>query len=214
MAGVADVDLALLVCEAGRWDKRDQDVLNLLPKGTPIILAVNKVDRLRDKTQLLPYLGDIATRGNFAEVVPISAARRLHLDHLQRVLVAHLPEGEAMFDAQTLTDRSERFLAAEFVREKLFRLLGQEVPYSLAVDVITFEMDGDLRRILANIVVDKAGQKAMVIGASGAKLKQVGTQARLDMERTFGGRVHLELWVKVRQGWMDNERALHEFGYG
>ncbi|GAB4166092.1 MAG: GTPase Era [Rhodocyclaceae bacterium] len=207
------MDLVFLVVEAGRFGERDTAVLGLLPGGVPVILVVNKIDRLHAREDLLPYLACVSRQGNFAEIVPVCAASGENLDELLRASAAHLPEGEPMFPAEQLTDRSERFLAAEFVREKLFRRLGEELPYGLSVTIERFEEAEGLRRIAAAIVVDKPGHKPIVIGRRGALLKQVGTEARADMERLFGSKVFLELWVKVRGGWSDDESALRALGY-
>ncbi len=207
------IDAVLFVIEALKFGPEDRKLIPLLPKDLPVILVVNKVDRLEDKAVLLPFLGEVSKAFAFAEVVPVSAAKGTQVAHLKDVLKRYLPEGPAQRDEDELTDRSERFLAAELVREKLFRLLGEELPYAATVVVEKFEVRGKVRHLHVAIVVDKANHKAMVIGKGGEKLKQIGTQARLDMEKLFGGKVFLELWVQVRGGWADNLKSLKNLGY-
>jgi GTP-binding protein Era len=214
---LGEVDAALMVVEAGRFDDEDAAVLKLLPPGVPVLLAVNKADRLADPARMLPFLQKMAAAHGFAEIVPVSAQRRRNLGELARTVAARLPEQPPMYEPDTLTDRSERFLAAEMVREKLFRLLGDEVPYGSAVVIEKFAEEGSpsrpLRRIHAAIVVEKDGHKAIVIGKGGEKLKEIATGARQDMERLFGGKVYLEVWVKVRGRWTEDEALVKRFGY-
>jgi GTPase len=210
---LAAVDVVLLVVEAGRFDDDDREVSALLPAGVPVLLVANKSDRLPDPGRMLPFLARVAKAYAFAAVVPVSAARERNLAELLRLIAGYLPEQPPLFDADALTDRSERFLAAELVREKLFRLLGEELPYGCAVTIDHFEEEGRLRRIHAAIVVDKDNHKAMVIGKDGAKLKAVATAARRDMEKLFGGKVFLEIWVKVRRDWTQDGTALRRLGY-
>jgi len=210
---LAEADVALFVVEAGRFDAEDAALLKLLPADMPVILVVNKTDRI-ERDALLPFLADTAKRRTFVEVVPVSARRGKGLAELLRALRPHLPEQPAIYSEDEFTDRSERFLAAELLREKIFRSLGDEVPYGVGVDIDKFEATPKLRRIHASIVVDRQGHKAIVIGAKGEQLKRIATAARLDMEKLFGGKVHLEVWVKVRSGWTDNETALKRLGYG
>ncbi len=207
------VDVVLLVVEAGRYDPADAEVVRQLPHGLPVVLAVNKIDRLADKSRLLPFLDRIQHEHPFAEIVPVSGAEGTQCEALLEALVRHLPEREALYGEDELTDRSERFLAAELVREKLFRLTGDELPHQCDVVVERFETEGALRRIACAIVVARASQKGMVIGAGGERLKEIGTAARQDMERLFGGRVWLDLHVKVEKDWMDNPAALRKHGY-
>ncbi len=207
------VDLVLWVIEAHKVDARDEALLKLLPATIPVILVINKVDRVKDKRALLPLISRMAESHAFAAVVPISAERDKKLDSLLQEMVPLLPEAAPLYGADEVTTLSERFLAAELVREKLFRLLGEELPYATAVDIERFETVGELRRIHAVILVDKAGQKAIIIGKDGGKLKAIGTQARKDMEALFGGKVFLETWVRVRSGWADDERVLKSMGY-
>ncbi len=210
---LAEVDVVLFVIEALHFGEADRKVLALLPKSTPVLLVINKADKLDDKAELLPFIGKLAEDFTFAEVVPVSAKRGLALDELLLAIRKHLPEQPAIYAEDELTDRSERFLAAEILREKVFRLLGEEVPYSVAVEIEKFELDGVLRRIHAAIIVDKENQKPILIGKGGEKLKRISTEARQDMEKLFDGKVYLETWVKVKGGWADDERALKSLGY-
>ncbi len=210
---LADVDLVLFVVEAGRFDAQDKAVLKLLPADRPVILVVNKTDQLRDRQALLPFLAEVAAAHDFAAVVPVSAAKGRQTDELLAEARKHLPNDGLLFDEDELTDKSERFLAAEYVREKLFRLLGDELPYSTTVEIEKFEVEGKLRRIFAAVVVDRDSHKAIVIGKNGESLKRIASEARQDMERLFGGKVYLEVWVKVKSGWADDERLLKSLGY-
>jgi GTP-binding protein Era len=210
---LADVDLVLFVIEAGRYDARDEAVLRLVPAGRTVLLVINKIDRLADKCVLLPFIDRLARARDFAEILPVSAERGTQLDHLLEVVARYLPAAPPLFPADEITDRSERFLAAELIREKVFRLLGEEVPYGVAVVIDHFEEEGRLRRIHASIIVDRTSHKAILIGAAGERLKAIATQARKDMERLFDARVFLEVWVKVKGGWADDERQLGLMGY-
>ena len=210
---LAAVDVILCVVEAGRVGNEDRAIFKLLPPDRPVLAVVNKTDRVADKKTLLPLLAHLAGEFAFAEIVPVSAANGQGSEQLLAAAAKYLPEGPPQFAPDDLTDRSERFLAAELLREKLFRNLGEELPYSIAVEIERFEQEGNLRRIFAAIIVDKAAHKAMVIGRGGEKLKRVSTDARLDMEKLFGGPVYLETWVKVASGWADDERALKSLGY-
>jgi len=208
------VDLALLVVEALRFGAADDKVLaRVCEARAPALLVVNKVDLVADKARLLPFLRDAGARGSFLDVVPMSARSPRDAARLESLIVSRLPPGEPMFPPDAYTDRSERFLCAEIVREKLTRLVGQEVPHRLAVEVEAFERHRQEVRIAARIWVESRGQRAIVIGSRGERLKRVGTEARRDIERLLGAHVHLELWVKVRSGWSDDERFLGELGY-
>lgn len=210
---LSDVDVVLFVVEAGRYDTKDKAVVRLLPKDRPVILVINKTDQLKDRTALLPFLAEVSADHDYAAVVPVSAAKGRQTEDLLTEARKHLPHDGLMFPEDDLTDKSERFLASEYIREKVFRLLGDELPYATAVEIERFEIEGDLRRIFAAIVVDRDGHKAIVIGKGGEQLKRIATEARQDMERLFGGKVYLEVWVKVKSGWNDDERLLKSLGY-
>jgi GTP-binding protein Era len=207
-----DVHVIVWVIEALKFDSRDAALLTLLPDDVPVILAINKIDRLKDKRELLPFIAQMSERRAFAALVPLSAERDKDVEPLVREMEKHLPEGPRMYEEDEVTTLPERFLAAELVREKLFRLLGDELPYATAVEIERFETAGELRRIYVAILVDKANQKPIIIGAKGEKLKSISTQARRDMEQLFGGKVYLEVWVRVRSGWADDEAALKRMG--
>ena len=210
---LADVDVVLFVVEAGRFDDKDTAVLNLLPADRPVIAVVNKTDQIKDKTQLLPFLAKLGARRDFAAIIPVSAAKGKQLDDLLVETRKHLPHTELLFGEDEITDKSEKFLASEYIREKLFRLIGDELPYAATVEIEKFELDGDLRRIHAAIVVDRDGHKAIIIGKGGETLKRIASEARQDMERLFDGKVFLEVFVKVKSGWADDERLLKRLGY-
>lgn len=210
---LADVDIVLLIVEAGRFGADDQAVADMVPAGVPIAVVINKVDKLNDKTRLLPFIQQLQDTKRFAEFIPVSAERGTGLDRLLETVGNYLPEGDPVFGEDDITDRSERFLASEFLREKVFRQLGEELPYSIAVEIEKFETEGQLRRIHAAIIVDKENHKGIVIGEKGGRLKRIGSDARRELETLFGGKVFLELWVKVRSGWADDERALKSLGY-
>lgn len=214
-ASIEDVDVIAFVVDGQSWTEEDQRVLKRIEKDAraPVVLVLNKVDKLADKAILLPKIEQLAAQYKFADVVPISARKGMNIETLEATLSALLPAGEMIYDAEQLTDRSSRFLAAEMVREKLFRHLGQELPYSLTVEIEQFLEEGNLYRISAVIYVERSGQKSIVIGKKGELLKQVGQDAREDMEKLFGCKVFLQLWVKVREGWSDNERVLRNLGY-
>jgi len=207
------VDGVALVVEAKRFGAEDRALLKLAPAGIPLFLVVNKIDTT-EPAGLLPFLKKVASEAQFEEIVPLSARSGKGLDELRRVLERHLPEQPAIHPEDELTDRDERFLAAEFLREKLFRLLGEELPYSTGVEIEKFEEERGMRRIHASIIVGKEGHKAIIIGSGGSKLKRIATAARLDMEKLFGGKVYLQVWVKVRGGWTNDEAALRRMGYG
>jgi len=208
-----DVDLVLFVIEAGRYDAKDKAVVRLLPKDRPVILVINKTDLLKNKEALLPFLAEVSADFEYTAVVPVSAAKGRQTQDLLKEARKHLPNEGLMFPEDDLTDKSERFLAAEYIREKVFRLLGDELPYATAVEIEKFEVEGNLRRIYAAIVVDRENHKAIVIGKGGESLKRIASEARQDMERLFDGKVYLEVWVKVKSGWNDDERLLKSLGY-
>jgi GTP-binding protein Era len=209
----SEVDVVLFVIEATGWDERDTPVLELLPRGAPVILVLNKVDRVSDKERMAKTLVDAAARHDFAAIVPVSADKGTQLKPLLAEIRKRLPEQPAIYGEDEITDRPERFLAAELVRERIFRLLGDELPYSIAVDIEAFEIEGNLRRIAATIYVDRPGHKAIVIGEKGATLKRIGTEARHAMEALFGGKVFLETHVRVKSGWADSDAQLRKLGY-
>jgi len=209
-----DVDLILFLVVAPDWTPEDEAVLETVGRGgAPVILLVNKVDQLRSKDLLLPYLAESADRYGFEEIIPISATKGDNLEQVEKAVITRLPEGENIFPDDQLTDRSERFLAAELIREQLTRRFAKEIPYALTVEIEQFEEDGGLHRIAAIIWVERPGQRTIIIGKKGEALKAVGTQARLGMEALFGRKVFLKLWVKVRKSWSSDEQALARLGY-
>ncbi len=212
-SSLRDVNVVLFVIEARHFDERDRQVMQLLPKHAPVLLVINKVDYMSDKSELLPFIQDIAKEREFAAIVPVSARQDKQLDTLLDAIRPFLPEGKKIYPEDEITDRNERFLAAELLREKVFRFTGEELPYSVSVIIEQFKMDGKLRRIHAAILVDKDAHKAMLLGKNGEKMKEIATQARLDMEKLFDGKVYLEVWVKVRSGWADDARVLKSLGY-
>jgi GTP-binding protein Era len=212
-AALADVDLVLLVVEAGRFGSDDDKVLALLPDGKPTILVANKLDAVARRETLLPWLQAMQQRHPFAEFVPMSAHREGDVERLLQILAPYLPEQPWLYEADALTDRTDRFLAAELIREKLFRLTGDEVPYGATVVIDRFEEQGELRRIAATIVVEREAHKGMVIGEGGERLKRIGSEARQELERLLQAKVFVELWVKVRSGWADSEEHLRSYGY-
>jgi GTP-binding protein Era len=210
---LVSADVILFLVEAGTYGPADEQVVALLPKNVPVVLVINKADRVKDKAALMPFAQQVAAKHDFAAIVPVSAKLRFQLDALQGEIRKLLPENEPVFGPDDITDRSEKFLASEIVREKLFRLVGDELPYTSTVLIEKFEQEGDLRRVFAAILVERDTHKSMVIGNKGARLKEVSTQARQDMEKLFGGPVYLEIWVKVKSGWADNEAGLRAYGY-
>jgi len=210
---LSDVDAALVVIEAGRTTDADRAVIRLLPKGAAALVALNKLDRLKDHDALLPQMAELASLFPFAAIVPVSAEKGREFAALLAEVRALLPVGDAIFAEDEITDRDERFLAAEFVREKIFRLLGEEVPYATTVTIERYQHEGDLRRINATIHVDRENQRAILLGTGGAKMKEIASAARSDMERLFGGKVYLEVFVRVARGWADDDAQLKRFGY-
>ena len=210
---LADIDVALFVVEAGKFGKDDATVLALLPKDKPAFLIANKLDTVTRRADLAPWLQTMASKHAFAEFVPLSATRAADADRLLDIVARHLPERPWLHDEDALTDRSDRFLAAEIVREKLFRLTGDELPYTSTVVIDKYEEEGQLRRIAATIVVERDAHKAMIIGSGGERLKRIGTEARHELEHLLGAKVFLEMWVKVRSGWADDDAHLRSYGY-
>lgn len=206
-------DVVLFVVEAGHFSEADQKVLAQLSASVPSILVINKADHVKDKALLMNFAQQVAEKFDFTAIVPVSAKQGFQLDRLEAEIRKYLPEGERIFDEDDITDRSEKFLAAEIVREKVFRFVGDELPYTSTVVIEKFEQEGNLRRVFAAILVGRDAHKAMLIGQKGARLKEISTQARLDMEKLFGGKVYLEIWVKVKSGWADNEASLRAYGY-
>jgi GTPase len=207
------VDAVVWIVDAARLTAADRAVAALLPADVAVIVAVNKIDTVRDKASLLPRLAELAALRPFAAIVPISAERGTQLPELKVEIEKALPLSPPLYPQEEITDRDERFLAAEFVREKIFRLLGDEVPYATTVTVEQFEQQGDLRRIHATVFVDKASQRAILLGSGGERMKAIASQARGDMERLFGGTVFLDVWVRVKRGWVDDDAQLTRFGY-
>ncbi len=209
-----DVDVVLFVIEAGRWSEEDEWVLEQIKQLTcTAILVINKVDKLEDKSQLLPFIAERTAEYHYADVLPVSALRSDNLQALENTLADYLPEAQHLFDEDQITDRSMRFLAAETVREKITRQLGDELPYSMTVEIEEYKLEGKITHISAAIYVERDGQKKILIGAGGSRLKSIGQEARKDIERLIDGKVMLNLWVKVKSGWSDDERALRSLGY-
>lgn len=235
-----DVDVICFIVEAGYWGADDAKVLRLLPSDKPVLLIANKLDLFASRFEipqdrdaaLFEFMGkmgqtwgEIAAQtkgfesesissplGEFAEIIPMSGKNKDDIGRLLDIIEEHLPEGEAVYDAETLTDRSERFMAAEILREKVFRYTGDELPYASLVVIDQFKLDGKMRRIAATILVDRDSHKAMIIGQKGERLKKISTEARLDMEKLFDGKVFLETWVKVKRGWADDLAELRAQG--
>jgi GTP-binding protein Era len=214
---LSDVDAVLFVVEAGRFGLDDAKVLGLLQAeglaGKPVILVANKLDTVHRRAELAPWLQGMQDRHAFAEFVPLSATRPADVERLLGILKPYLPLQPWFYEPDALTDRSDRFLASEIIREKLFRLTGDELPYASTVVIERFEEEGRLRRIAASIVVDREAHKGMIIGAGGQRLKRIGSEARQELESLMDAKVFLELWVKVRSGWADNEEHLRSYGY-
>ncbi|MFZ9406485.1 MAG: GTPase Era [Burkholderiaceae bacterium] len=208
-----EADVVILVIDAQGWTPADAQVLKLVPQGKPVVLALNKVDLAGGRDHLLPLLQKLSSLPGVVAWVPISARSGKQLEELVRECALHLPEGPPVYDEDTFTDRSERFLAAEAIREKLFRLMGDELPYQSTVAIEKFEQEGELRRIFAAVIVEREAQRPIVLGAGGDRIKRIASEARQDLERLFGAPVYLEVWVKVRAGWSDNEQRLRTYGY-
>lgn len=214
LEGVRDCDVACFVVEALRYGAEDEKVLSRIGAAVPVVAVVNKIDLAKERSQLLPFVERLSRERDFAAIVPVSARTGENVAQLLRVLREHLPESAAAYPAEQLTDRDERFFAAEVLREKLFRHLGEELPYRCDVALESFKEEGRLRRIEATIWVERESQKAIVIGAGGATLKKIASAARRDMEERFGGKVALGVWVKVKRDWTEDARALRQLGYG
>ena len=210
---IADVDAAMLVVEAGRTTDADRAVIRLLAPGTLALAVQNKLDRLKDRAELLPQMAELAALYPFAAIVPVSAEKGEGIDALLGEARRLLPVGEPLFDVDAITDRDERFIAAEFVREKIFRLLGEEVPYASAVAIERFAHEGNMRKIHATVYVDRDNQRGILLGAGGEKMKTIASAARADMERVFGGPVFLTVQVRVRRGWAEDDALLARLGY-
>lgn len=213
-SAIRDVDLVVLVVDRMAWTDEDSMVLEQIQQsGRPCILVVNKVDLLEDKSALLPHLQVLADKGKFAAILPVSALRRHNVEELEQEILKLLPVSGHFFPEDQITDRSQRFLAAEIVREKIMRQLGEEIPYSISVEIEEFAVDGEILHISALIFVERKGQKIILVGEGGSRLRSIGTDARRDMELLFDCKVMLRLWVKVKSGWSDDERALRSLGY-
>ncbi|KQV95894.1 GTPase Era [Rhizobacter sp. Root1221] len=208
-----DVDVVLFLVEAGRFGLDDAKVLALMPKDKPVMLIANKLDTVQRRADLMPWLKGMQDRHAFAEFVPLSAKKAADVERLLGIVKPYLPEQPWFYEEDALTDRSDRFLASELIREKLFRLTGDELPYTSTVVIDKFEEEGNLRRIAATIIVERDAHKGMVIGNDGERLKRIGSETRQDLERLMDCKVFLELWVKVRSGWADNEEHLRSYGY-
>ncbi len=214
-SALADVDLLLFVIEALRWTDEDEAVLKTLIKyGLKCILLVNKVDRVKDKEELLPFIAEVSTRHTFTEIIPLSALNGTNVQELERKVLEAMPEGDNIYPDDQLTDRSERFFAAELVREQLTQRYAKEIPYALTVEIEKFEVKKDIYHITTLIWVERKGQKNIIIGKDGQALKEVATQARIEMEKFFGHKVFLRIWVKVKKSWSTDSKSLHQLGYG
>jgi len=210
---LGDVDVVLFVVEAGKFTPGDAKVLELLPEGKPILLVANKLDLVKRRDDVLPWLASMRAIRDFTEFVPLAATREDDVVRLLGIVAPYLPEQAWFYDEDALTDRSDRFLASELIREKLFRLTGDELPYSATVVIDKYEEEGNLKRIAATIVVEREAHKGMVIGDGGERLKRIGSEARQELERLLDAKVFLELWVKVRSGWAQSEEHLRSYGY-
>ncbi len=214
-SAIGDVDLIIFVVDGTHWNADDEMVLNKLRQAkSPVVLAINKIDNVKNKDELLPFITELSGKFDFAEIIPISAQRGNNVHKLQEIVRKSLKKGIHHFPEDYVTDRSQRFMASEIIREKLMRFMGDELPYSVTVEIEQFKVnERGTYEINGLILVEREGQKKMVIGHGGQKIKTIGTEARADMERLFDNKVHLELWVKVKSGWADDERALRSLGY-
>lgn len=213
-SSIDSVELVLFVIDAREWTEEDENVLKRLSnEKVPVVLVINKIDLIKEKEELLPLLQEHSARMQFHDVIPLSALKSVNLDQLENLIVKQLPESEMIYPEDYITDRSERFLASEIVREKLMRMLGKELPYAIAVEIEQFKDEDGMLRISALIWVERESQKRIVIGKGGSRLKDVGRDARLDMQQLFDRKVYLQLWVKIKEGWSDSERILNSLGY-
>ena len=213
-SALSDVDVVVFVVDRLKWNEEDEMVLKRVRhSGKPCIVAINKIDRLVDADLLLPHIQELSSELDHAEFVPLSALKKNNVERLLQQVEAKLPAGEPFFDEDQVTDRSMRFMAAEIIREKIMRQLGEEVPYASTVEIEKYQMRGNLTHIHALVLVEREGQKSILIGDKGSRLKQIGTEARKDIETLCGTKVMLELWVKVKSGWSDDDRALQSLGY-
>ena len=213
-ATAQNAEVVVIVAQLNGWTSAEDQVLRLLPPGVPAILALNKVDTLASKNDVLPIIAKVSQRApGLDAIVPISARTGYGIDKLLQAIIARLPAAPAIYDQGTLTDRPERFFASELIREKLFRLLGDELPYESTVIIDSFEVEGNLRRIAATIVVERRAHKPMILGKGGERIKRIASEARQDMERLFDGKVFLTVWVQVRGGWSKDAAHLRSYGY-
>jgi GTP-binding protein Era len=214
LSGLAEVDVIVHMVEAVTWIDLDEYVHTLVQQaGVPAILAINKIDRIKNKDDMLPYIRMVHEKGGYRDIIPISARADKNIDRLEQCIKTLIPGGVALYPEDQITDKNERYFAAEFIREKMFRCLGEELPYNLCVTIEKFEDTGNLIRIGAVIWVEKSGQKKIVIGHDGAVLKKTGREARMDMEKLFGKKVMLETWVRVKRNWTNDVHALRQLGY-
>jgi GTPase len=208
-----DADVIVLVCETHQWTKGDDELLGLLPTNKPVVLALNKVDEHKNLAVQMQMAATVSAKFAFCEVMPISGEKGQGVDALMQTLVKYLPEGGRLYEADQLSDRSDKFLAAEVIREKLFRLTGDELPYTSTVVIEDYVEEGRLKKIRATILVQRDAHKAMILGAEGAKIKRIASESRVDLEKMFDCKVYLEVWIKVKSGWADSEASLRAYGY-
>ncbi len=214
LAVISDVDIILLMLDRLEWGKIEESILSEINKvSIPVVLVVNKIDQLKNKSKLLPFIQSLSEKYEFKEIIPVSAKTGDSVDGLENIIQASLPESMPFFPEEQVTDKSERFVVAEMIREKLMRTLGQELPYSLTVEIDSFKIKNEILHISAVIWVERKGQKVIVIGKGGEQLKNIGRSARIELEKYFAKKVFLQLWVKIKQGWTNNERALRSLGY-
>lgn len=212
---LSDVDAILFVVQVNKWTEEDQAIIEKLKTvKCPVVLIINKTDMLADKKQLLPIIEKLSALHDFVDIIPVAALNGSNIETVEQKVAVLLPENEHIYPEDQITDRSMRFLASEIIREKLVRELGQELPYTSAVVIDKYDEDEDIVRIHATIFVESAGQKAIIIGKKGARLKSIGTKARIDISTMVDSKVYLNLWVKVREGWSNDEIALRGLGYG